>query len=53
MTEIEGVMTVLLVYDGGLLRTGSDSLLLRVWRSARDVFTSKGDPDVLVVRTGT
>ena len=45
--------TVELVFAGGLLRMGDDSLLVPVWRYVRDGFTSKGVSDVWLVRTGT
>ena len=40
--EIEGVRTVELVCVGRLLRTGSDSFLLPIWRSVAGGFTGKG-----------
>ena len=40
--EIEGVGTVELVCVGRLLRTGSDSFLLPIWRSVAGGFTGKG-----------
>ena len=45
--------TIELVYVGGLLRIGGDSLLVPVWRSAGDGFTGKGESDVWLVRAGT
>ena len=42
-----------LVYVGGLLRMGDDSLLVPVWRSVGDGFTGKGEPDVWLVRADT
>ena len=36
MRGTEGVGTMELVYVGGLLRMGGDSLLLPVWRSVGD-----------------
>ena len=53
MRGIEGVGTVQLVYAGGLLRMGSDSLLMHLWRSVRVGFTGKGESDVRLVRAGT
>ena len=38
--------TIELVYVGGLLRIGGDSLLVPVWRSVGDGFTGKGESDV-------
>ena len=38
---------------GRLLRMGGDSLLMPVWKSVGDRFTSKGESDVLVVTAGT
>ena len=35
-----------LIYIGGLLRMGGDSLLVLVWISVGDGFTGKGEPDV-------
>ena len=49
----ECVRTVELVFLGGLLKIGGDSLLLLMWRSVRDGFTGKGESDVWVVRAGT
>ena len=46
MTEIEGVVTVELLYIAGLLRMVGDSLLVPVWRSIGDGFTGKGKLDV-------
>ena len=48
MREIEGVATVDLVYVGGLLRMGGDSLLLPVWRSVGGGFTGKGELEAWV-----
>ena len=42
MGEVEGVGMVELVYVGGLLRMGDDSLLAPVWGSVVDRFTGKG-----------
>ena len=53
MKEIESVGMVWLVYVGRLLRTGSDSLLMPVWRSVGDGLTGRGESDVWVVRAGT
>ena len=50
-TEIEGVGTMKLVYVGGRLRMGGDSLLLSVWMSVGDGFIGKGESYVTVVRT--
>ena len=41
------------MFVGGLLWMGGDSLLVPVWRSVGDGFTSKGELVVWVVRTGT
>ena len=41
------------VFVGGLLWMGGDSLLVPVWRSVGDGFTSKGELDVWVVGAGT
>ena len=41
------------MFVGGLLLMGGDSLLVPVWRSVGDGFTSKGELDVWVVRAGT
>ena len=46
MKEIQGVRTIKLVDVGGVLRMGSDLLLMSVWRSIGDGFTGKGDSDV-------
>ena len=43
MKEIEDVGMMLLVFIGRLLRMGSDSLLIPVWRSVEDGFTGKGE----------
>ena len=43
MTEIEGVGSVELIYVGGLLKIGGDSLLPSVWRSVVDGLTGKGN----------
>ena len=40
--EVEGVGTVELVFVGGLLRMGGESLLLTVWRSVGVGFIGKG-----------
>ena len=53
MKRIEEVGTVEMVYVGGMLRMGYDSLLVPVWRSVGDGFTGKGELDVWVVRAGT
>ena len=45
MRKIEGVRLVELVYVSGLLRMGSDSLLLSVWRCVGGRFTGKGELD--------
>ena len=50
--EIEGVGTVELVRVARLLRTGSDSFLLPIWRSVGGGFTGKWYLDVWVVRAG-
>ena len=42
MGGVEGVGMVELVYVGGLLRMGDDSLLAPVWGSVGDRFTGKG-----------
>ena len=42
-----------LIYIGGLLRMGGDSLLVLVWISVGDGFTGKGEPDVWLVRPVT
>ena len=47
----EGVGTVVLVYVGGLLRMGDNSLTLSACRSVGDGFTGKGKSDGWVVRT--
>ena len=47
MRKIEGVGTVELVYVGGLLRMGGDSLILPACRSVEDGFTGKGNSDVV------
>ena len=49
----KGVRTVELVFLGGLLKAGGDSLLLLMWRSVADGFTGKGELHVWVVRAGT
>ena len=41
------------LYWQRLLRMGSDSWLMPVWRSIGDRFTGKGELDVWVVSTGT
>ena len=46
MRRIEGVGTVEMVYVGGILRMGYDSLLVPVWRSVGDGFTGKLESDV-------
>ena len=46
MRGTEGLVMVELVYVGGLLKMGGDSLLLLVWRSVGDRFTGKGELDV-------
>ena len=53
MRGMEGVGTVELVHVDGVLRMGSDSLLMLVWRPVGDGFAGKGESDVWVVRTGT
>ena len=53
MKEIEDVGMVKPVYIGGLLRVGSDSLLMHVWRSVGDGFTGKGESDIWVVMKRT
>ena len=53
MREIGGVGTVQLVYIGGLLRMGSESSLMPVWRFVRDGFNGKGESDVWVARACT
>ena len=53
MRGIEDVGMVELVFVGGMLWMGGDSLLVPVWRSVRDGFTGKGELDVWVVRAGT
>ena len=50
--RIEEVGTVEMVYVGGMLRMGYDSLLVPVWRSVGDGFTGKGESEVWLVRTG-
>ena len=45
--------TVELVYVGGLLRVGDDSLLVPVWRSVGDELTGEGESDMWLVRAGT
>ena len=42
-----------LVYVGGLLMIGDDSLLVPVWRSVGNGFTGKGNSDVWLVRART
>ena len=42
MRGVEGVGMVELVYVGGLLQMGDDSLLAPVWRSVGDRFIHKG-----------
>ena len=42
-----------LVFVGGLLWMGGDSVLVSVWRSVGVGFTGKGESDVWVVRAGT
>ena len=46
MREIEGVRMMELVYVGGLLKMGGDSLLLPLWRSVGGGFTVKGGSEV-------
>ena len=46
MKRIEEVETVEMVYVGGMLRMGYDSLLVPVWRSVGDGFTGKFESDV-------
>ena len=53
MRGIEVVGAVKLVYVGGLLRMGDDSLLVPVWKFVGDGFTGKGELDVWLVRAGT
>ena len=42
MRRIDGVGTVELVFVGGPLRMGDDSLLVPVWRNVGDGFTGRG-----------
>ena len=53
MRRIDGVRTVELVFVGGPLRMGDDSLLVPVWRYVGDGFTGRGESDVCLVRPGT
>ena len=46
MKRIEEVGTVEMVYVGGMLRMGYDSLLVPVWRSVADGFTGKFESDM-------
>ena len=53
MRQIEGMEMAELVFVGGLLWMGGDSLLVPVWRSAGVGFTGKGESDVWVVMAST
>ena len=53
MRQIEGVEMAEVVFVGGLLWMGGDSLLVPVWRSVGDGFTGKGESDVWVVMAST
>ena len=53
MRQIDGVEMAEVVFVGGLLWMGGDSLLVPVWRSVGDGFTGKGESDVWVVMAST